>query len=44
MIEKMSLAEKCEYSVFMENQIFPECFKENCAAWDTEKQKCKKFN
>lgn len=34
---------KGEYSIFMENQIFSECFKENCAAWDVNEQKCKKF-
>lgn len=34
---------KGEYSAFFEKQMFPECFKENCAAWDVEKQKCRKF-
>lgn len=33
---------KGEYHILIENQAFCECYKENCAAWDAEKQKCRK--
>lgn len=31
-----------EYHLLIEHQNFGECYKENCAAWDAEKQKCRK--
>lgn len=31
-----------EYHLLIETQGFSECYKENCAAWDKEKQMCKK--
>ena len=31
-----------EYHVLIENQAFCECYKEQCAAWDNEKQICRK--
>lgn len=33
---------KGEYHILIENQAFCECYKENCAAWDKEKQCCRK--
>lgn len=33
---------KGEYHILIENQGFCECYKENCAAWDKEKQMCRK--
>lgn len=33
---------KGEYHILIENQAFCECYKENCAAWDNEKQRCRK--
>lgn len=33
---------KGEYHILIENQSFCECYKENCAAWDKEKQICRK--
>lgn len=30
------------YTIFIENQDFAECYKEECAAWDKEKQVCRK--
>lgn len=33
---------KGEYHILIENQAFCECYKENCAAWDKEKQRCRK--
>lgn len=32
-----------EYHILLENQNFEECYKENCAAWDVENKKCRKF-
>lgn len=34
---------KGEYHLLIENQMFEECYKEKCAAWDSEKERCKKF-
>lgn len=34
---------KGEYHILIENQMFEECYKENCAAWDSENNKCRKF-
>lgn len=31
-----------EYHLLIENQNFGECYKENCAAWDSEKKMCRK--
>lgn len=31
-----------EYHLLVENQAFCECYKEKCAAWDNEKQICRK--
>ena len=31
-----------EYHVLIETQQFCECYKEECAAWDKEKQRCGK--
>lgn len=31
-----------EYQILIENQGFAECYKEDCAAWDKEKQCCRK--
>lgn len=31
-----------EHTVLFETQNFRECYKEKCAAWDKEKQICKK--
>jgi len=31
-----------DYHLLIENQSLGECYKENCAAWDKEKQKCRK--
>lgn len=31
-----------EYHLLIETQGFSECYKENCAAWDKEKQMCRK--
>jgi len=33
---------KGEYHVLIENQTFCECYQEQCAAWDKEKQCCRK--
>lgn len=33
---------KGEYHLLIENQSFGECYKEDCAAWDKEKQICRK--
>jgi hypothetical protein len=33
---------RAEYHLLIENQNFAECYKENCAAWDKEKQRCGK--
>ncbi len=33
---------KGEYHLLIETQGFNECYKENCAAWDKEKQMCRK--
>lgn len=33
---------KGEYHILIENQAFCECYKEKCAAWDKEKQICRK--
>lgn len=33
---------KGEYHVLIENQAFCECYQEQCAAWDKEKQCCRK--
>lgn len=35
---------KGEYSILIENQDFAQCYKENCVAWDKEKQICKKLS
>lgn len=32
-----------EYHLLIEMQGFNECYKENCAAWDKEKNMCKKI-
>lgn len=31
-----------EYNVLIENQEFGKCYKEECVAWDKEKNMCKK--
>lgn len=31
-----------EYHVLIETQQFENCYKEECAAWDKEKNKCRK--
>lgn len=31
-----------EYHLLIENQNFGECYKEECAAWDKEKNMCRK--
>lgn len=31
-----------EYHVLIETQQFENCYKEECAAWDNEKNKCRK--
>lgn len=31
-----------EYQVLIETQQFNECYKERCAAWDSEKKMCRK--
>lgn len=31
-----------EYHLLIENQNFGECYKEQCAAWDSEKNMCRK--
>lgn len=31
-----------ENHILLETQNFPECYKENCAAWDKEKNICRK--
>ena len=31
-----------EYHLLIENQNFGECYKEQCAAWDKENQRCRK--
>lgn len=31
-----------EYQILVETQQFNECYKEQCAAWDKEKQMCRK--
>ena len=33
---------KGEYQVLIETQQFSECYKEQCAAWDGEKNMCRK--
>ena len=33
---------KGEYQVLIEIQQFSECYKEQCAAWDSEKNMCRK--
>ena len=33
---------KGEYQVLIETQQFSECYKEQCAAWDSEKNMCRK--
>lgn len=33
---------KGEYQVLIEIQQFSECYKEQCAAWDSEKKMCRK--
>lgn len=33
-----------EYHLLIETQKFGECYQEQCAAWDNENRKCKKFN
>lgn len=33
---------KGEHHVLIENQQFGECYKEKCAAWDCENNKCRK--
>lgn len=33
---------KGENHLLLEHQNFGECYKENCAAWDKEKQICRK--
>lgn len=42
-IENEENVTKGEYHMLIENQMFEECYKENCAAWDVEKQRCRKF-
>lgn len=32
-----------EYHILIENQKLEDCYQENCAAWDVEKKKCKKY-
>ena len=32
-----------EYHLLVETQQFENCYKEKCAAWDSEKNKCRKF-
>ena len=34
---------KGEYHLLIEMQGFNECYKENCATWDKEKNMCKKI-
>lgn len=34
---------RAEYYVLVETQQFEECYKEKCAAWDIEKQCCRKI-
>ncbi|MBS1340493.1 MAG: hypothetical protein HP028_04865 [Clostridia bacterium] len=31
-----------EYHLLVETQQFENCYKEKCAAWDSEKNKCRK--
>lgn len=31
-----------EYHLLVETQQFENCYKEQCAAWDSEKNKCRK--
>lgn len=31
-----------EYHLLIETQQFENCYKEQCAAWDSEKNKCRK--
>lgn len=31
-----------DYHLLIEHQNFEECYKEDCAAWDKEKQRCRK--
>lgn len=33
---------KGEYQVLIETQQFNECYREQCAAWDSEKKMCRK--
>lgn len=33
-----------EYHLLIENQGFCECYKEECAAWDTAKNMCRKVS
>lgn len=33
-----------EYHLLIETQGFQECYKEQCAAWDKEKNKCRKVD
>lgn len=33
---------KGEYYLFIETQQFSNCYKEECAAWDKEKNRCRK--
>lgn len=33
-----------EYHLLIENQGFANCYKENCAAWDKEKNCCRKMS
>ncbi len=35
---------KGEYHLLIETHGFNECYKENCAAWDKEKQMCRKVS
>lgn len=31
-----------EYTIFIENQDFAECYKEECAEWDNKNKRCRK--
>lgn len=31
-----------EYHLLIENQEFKECYKEECAAWDRKKKRCRR--
>lgn len=33
---------KGDCKVFIENQLYADCYKENCAAWDDEEKRCRK--